>query len=292
MSELRDSVKRRLYVSLTVAGRLTHPVRSRNAEHSDDLRVLMYHKVTDERPNPIAVGVEAFAEQQRYLHEHYAVVSLERVRHWLLDGEPLPPRAVLLTFDDGYRDNLLNAYPILSEYSHPAVLFVPTAFVGSPKPLPHDRNLPVANPTLSWREVGSMLDVFEVGAHGRSHRVLTRLPDEEARREILDSKHELEENLGVRIRAFSYPKGSIGDFDKRIEGYVREAGFDVAFSTLPGSVSRERALHRPLALHRHNVEDYGLAYFRALLDGSADLLALKDTRAGYRLKQLIGGSRG
>jgi peptidoglycan/xylan/chitin deacetylase (PgdA/CDA1 family) len=285
MTGLRDPLKRSLYVGLVTAGRLVGMARRHAVKGPGTLRILMYHKVTDARPNSIAVGVASFAEQQRFLRENYEVVPLEAVRRWIRDGEALPPRAVLLTFDDGYRDNLLNAYPILAQHGHPAALFLPTSFVGSRDPLPHDRHLPVANPTLDWDQVRSMLDVFEVGSHGRNHRVLTRLPAEEARREIFESKRELEERLETPVSAFSYPKGSIGDFSPQIEGFVREAGFEIAFATLPGIVRRERA--NPLALRRHNVEDYGLGYFRALLDGSADLLAIKDTKAGYRLKQLV-----
>lgn len=285
MVGFRESFKRSLYVGLVAVGRLTGGAHRRRVSGPDTLRVLMYHKVTDARPNSIAVGIDSFAAQQRVLYDNYEVVSLEAVRRWIHCGEPLPARAVLLTFDDGYRDNLLNAYPVLAEYGHSAVLFVPTDFVGSAKPLPHDRHLVVANATVDWHELRSMLDVFEIGAHGRSHRVLTRLPAGQARHEIFASKRDLEEELGHPVRAFSYPKGSIGDFNPWIERCVRDAGFDLAFATLPGIVRRGRA--NPLALRRHNVEDYGLGYFRALLDGSADVLAIKDTRAGYRLKRLL-----
>lgn len=289
MARTQEYVKRLGYVGLTRLGRTVGLSRRPAAREGDTLRVLMYHKVTDRRPNSIAVGTAAFAEQQGFLQEYYKVVSLDAVRSWLSEGTPLPPRAVLLTFDDGYFDNLENAYPILHRYSHPAVLFVPTSFVGSAEPLPHDRGLPVSNPTVTWSELRDMLDIFAVGSHGRTHRVLTALPPPEARSEIARSKQELEENLGVTVRAFSYPKGSIGDFSPRVEEYVAEAGYDMAFATLPGINRPGRS--NPLALRRHNVEDYGLGFFRALLDGSGDLLALKDTRAGYRLKQLVGARR-
>jgi len=285
MSVGKENVKRSLYVGLANAGRLAGLGHLRGARRSNTLRVLMYHKITDTRLNSIAVSVASFAEQQRFLHEYYTVVSFDQVRRWLLEDKPFPSRAVLLTFDDGYRDNLLNAYPILAQYRHPAVLFVPTSFIGSREALPHDRHLPSMNPTLSWDEIREMLDLFEIGAHGCTHRVLTRIPGKEARDEIVHSKHEIEAHLDVNVRAFSYPKGSIGDFSPELEEYVRDAGFDLAFTTLPGIVRRKRV--NPLALRRHNVEDYGLAYFRALLDGSADLLAIKDTRPGYWFKQLL-----
>jgi peptidoglycan/xylan/chitin deacetylase (PgdA/CDA1 family) len=284
MSRSKENVKRSLYVGLARTGRIAGLGHLRGARRPNTLRVLMYHKITDTAPNSIAVSVTSFAEQQRFLRDYYAVVSLEQVRRWFFQNEPLPARAVLLTFDDGYRDNLLNAYPILARYGHPAVLFVPTSFVGSTRPLPHDHGFP-PNPTLNWDEIRQMLDLFEVGAHGCTHRVLTRIPSKEAHDEIVNSKRAIEARLNLAVRAFSYPKGSIRDFSPELEKYVRHAGFDIAFTTRPGIVRHGSA--NPLALRRHNVEDYGLAYFRALLDGSANLLAIKDTLPGYWFKELL-----
>src|SRR3954447_19379433 len=113
----------------------------------------MYHKVTAARPNSIAVSPESFEAQQRFLGEHYSVVSLQAVRQRCRGEAALPRRAVLLTFDDGYADNLEIAMPILSAAGHPAAIFVPTDFVGSSKPLPHDARLSVPNPTLTWDQL-------------------------------------------------------------------------------------------------------------------------------------------
>ena len=243
----------------------------------------MYHKVNDRRPNTLSVSTAAFLEQQTYLQENCSVISLEALVRHLTHGEALPDRAVLLTFDDGYLDNLENAYPVLQSAGHSAVLFVATNFIEGGT-LPHDRDLPTANPTLSWADLNAMDGVFEIGSHGESHRRLTTLPPEVARQEIVRSKELLEEALGKEVRAFSYPKGSVGDYGPEHVAAVEEAGYTVAFSTLPGGNDPTRG---KFALRRHNVEDYGLGYFRALLDGSADLLALKDTQLGYRAKGYV-----
>ena len=99
------------------------------SNHENDvgrsLRVLMYHKVNDLWPNPTTVPVPVFEEQMALLGElGYRPVSLDQVRDHFVHGAPLPVGAVLITFDDGYRDNLVNALPILQRHGFPAVVFV------------------------------------------------------------------------------------------------------------------------------------------------------------------------
>lgn len=100
-------------------------------EGPDLLRVLTYHRVeSGDVPSPgLTISPEAFAEQMRYLHRHYQVVSVEDVIRARVGGG-LPRRSVLVTFDDGYRDFRSQAWPILKELGLPVVLFVPTAFAG------------------------------------------------------------------------------------------------------------------------------------------------------------------
>ena len=72
----------------------------------------------------------------------YTPVSLDAVRDHYLAGTPLPQGAVLITFDDGYLDNLENAFPILLEHGYPAVIFVPIGYLdGDARPLPHEESL-------------------------------------------------------------------------------------------------------------------------------------------------------
>ena len=106
------------------------------------LCVLMYHKVNDTPANSVTVPVTLFDEQMAQLRElGYTAVSLDDVLAYYVDGVPLPPRAVLITFDDAYRDNLENAVPILVEHGYPAVLFAPIGYLDGSRPLPHDEHL-------------------------------------------------------------------------------------------------------------------------------------------------------
>lgn len=254
------------------------------------LRVLMYHKVNDQGGNSLSVPVSLFAEQMAFLKEHYAAVSAADLVAHVETGVPLPARAVLLTFDDGYRDVHRNAHPVLRRLGLPAVLFASTDFIGGDASFPHDRRFSdLDNAVLSWAELREMGDVFEVGAHACSHRPLTSLPSSEARREVFDSKRVIEDRLGRPVRLFSYPKGGPHDFNDEIRGFVKEAGYSLCFTTIP------RTNRPPLArfdLARYNVEPYGSFYFRRLLEGSCDLLGVGATPWGASLKRRLVGVMG
>lgn len=102
------------------------------------LRVLTYHRVAPLRedtrldPRLISATPEVFARQMAHLAKYYEVVSAETVLNSLETGVPLPRRAVMITFDDSYRDFGEIAWPILQRYRLPVTLFVPTAYPGNP----------------------------------------------------------------------------------------------------------------------------------------------------------------
>jgi peptidoglycan/xylan/chitin deacetylase (PgdA/CDA1 family) len=279
-------VKRQTYRGLVKAGRVLKLSARQRIREPGTLRVLMYHRVTHS-PARLAVTEAAFAAQQRFLAARYHVIGLEELLAHTRSGKALPPNAVLLTFDDGYRDNLELAKPILDKYGHPATVFVPTKFIGTDEPLPHDSCQSPA-PTLSWDELRELAGSFSVGSHAVSHQVLSRLSLTDAAAELKFSRQTLERELGRPVTAFSYPKGSIGDFNNATQRLAARAGYELVFTTLPGI---NRYGFDPRLIRRHNVEDYGIDYFAALLDGSADLLALKDTRLGYWTKRLIASTR-
>jgi peptidoglycan/xylan/chitin deacetylase (PgdA/CDA1 family) len=102
------------------------------------LRVLTYHRVAEPdraphlNPRLISASPLAFARQMQHVANHYRPVHLLDVLEAVETGRPLPPRSVLVTFDDGYRDFLEVALPILKTHRIPSVLFVPTAYPDRP----------------------------------------------------------------------------------------------------------------------------------------------------------------
>jgi peptidoglycan/xylan/chitin deacetylase (PgdA/CDA1 family) len=258
------------------------------------LRVLMYHKVNDLPGNRMSMPVSLFDEQMAQLRElGYTVVDLDAVLRHYVDGAALPDGAVLITFDDGYRDNLENAAPVLHRHGYPAVQFVPLAYVGDRQPLPHEEHLAqsgVINRTVDWEELGDLERLgVRIESHGISHKPLADLELDEAAREIAISKLQLEERLGRPVRAFSYVKGSEAHYNKVHLSLVRQAGYDVAFTAVSGA---NTPASDPLELRRYNVEPYSARTFELVLAGACDLIAVKDTVTGTRARRVFNAALG
>lgn len=110
---------------------------------------------------------------------------------------------------------------------------------------------PAERRIVSWEDLRSAAaSGIEIGSHGMSHRILTRIPDEEARREIGDSRRTIGERLGTAPRLFAYPNG---DRSKKIKEIVREAGYAFAFS-IRGTPGDRLDLPR-INLHDRSVSD-------------------------------------
>jgi peptidoglycan/xylan/chitin deacetylase (PgdA/CDA1 family) len=265
-----------------------------DGEGDRTLRVLMYHKVNDLWPNPTTVPTAVFAGQMSLMGElGYTPVALDVVLSHYLDGAPLPPRAVLLTFDDGYRDNLENALPILRRHGYPAVLFVPIGFLDDERPLPHEeslRLLGIRNETVDWSELAELeAGGVRVESHGIGHRPLSELDPAEAAREIALSKLRLEERLGREVEAFAFVKGSHADYRPEHASLVQQAGYRIAFTSVSGANGPASDRFR---LRRYNVEPYPARTFELVLSGACDMIAVKDTVAGTHVRRAFNAALG
>src|SRR5919109_4497812 len=283
---LKNSVYRTIGETAAVVGG--------NGNGNRSLRVLMYHKVNDLPGNPLTMPVSLFDEQMDQLQQlGYAVVDLGAVIDHYVGGKPLPRQAVLITFDDGYYDNLDNAAQVLRKYGYPAVLFVPIGYLDDRHPLPHEEHLAaqgILNRTVDWEELAEFEHAgIRIESHGISHRPLADLEVDEAAREIALSKLRLEERLGRPVRAFSYVKGSEAHYKLPHLWLVRQAGDDVAFT----AVSRANSpTTDPLQLRRYNIEPYSARTFELVLAGACDLISVKDTVAGTHARRLFNAALG
>ena len=163
----------------------------------------MYHKVNDLPGNPLTMPVSIFDEQMDQLRDlDYTVVGLDAVLDHYVEGKSLPERAVLITFDDGYYDNLDNAAGVLRKYGYPAVLFVPIGYLDDRHPLPHEEHLAaqgILNRTIEWARAR------RPGAGGDPHRVARHLAIVRSR--ISRSTRRRARSLS---RSFGWRNGSAG----------------------------------------------------------------------------------
>ena len=263
-------------------------------EGGKQLSILLYHKVNDLVDNPTTVPVAIFDQQLGRLGElGYNVVDLDAVLDHYTLGEPLPDPAVLITFDDGYRDTLENALPVLQRHGFSAVIFIPVAYMEDETPLPHETRLAergMHNRTLDW---GLMRELDGAGvrveSHGIAHRPLAEVTLDEAVREIAVSKLRLEGELGRPVRAYAYVKGSEAHFHPEHESILKQAGYEIAFTT----ISRANGVDtNPFRLGRYNVEPYPERTFDLVLSGACDLISLKDTVAGTHARRLFNQALG
>jgi peptidoglycan/xylan/chitin deacetylase (PgdA/CDA1 family) len=284
---LKNAVYRALGETVAGAG-----LRDGAAERT--LRTLMYHKVNDVPGNAITVPTSLFDEQMAQLRElGYRAVGLDAVLAHYLRGEPLPQGATLITFDDGYGDVLERALPVLQKYRYPAVVFAPLGYVGATRPLPHERSFAargIVNRTLDWDELDALEAAgVRVECHGISHRPLARLPVDEALREVALAKLRLEQRLGREVVAFAYAKGSEAHFGAVHVSLVRQAGYQLGFTSVSGSNGPASDRFR---LRRYNVEPYPPRTFELVLSGACDLIAVKDTVPGTYARRALNAALG
>ena len=198
----------------------------------------MYHMVCEPVPgatfNKLRVTPERFNAQLQYLRDdgwHFASMSE------LAGSEPMPAKSVILTFDDGYADNLLNADPIMARYGARGTLYlVEDRFDrdwSTSKKAHHDSGELMRESKLSDQQVTQMLASgrWELGGHTRTHANLARADAETRTAEIAGARSTLAATFGVPVESFAYPFGIYGPAD--VEA-ARRAGFSTAVTTEEG----------------------------------------------------------
>jgi peptidoglycan/xylan/chitin deacetylase (PgdA/CDA1 family) len=149
---------------------------------------------------------------------------------WAHEGEALPPRSVMITFDDGYADLAEFAFPVLRDAGFSATVFVVTGLLGGTSAWDEPvgggaHRLLDAAAIAIWSKQG-----IEFGAHTRSHANLARLPAPRVEEEVVGSRADLEAVVGGPVYAFAYPWGAA---DERARAVVTSQ-FPIAFDRVGG----------------------------------------------------------
>ena len=183
--------------------------------------ILTYHSINYGKGSHF-VTPENFTKQMEYIQKKgYKVITLDELVRSIKNKEPLKRNSVVITFDDGYKDNLEYAYPVLRKFGFPATIFLISGYIGNDKRF------------LNWDQARIMSkDNISFGAHTKTHFYLGSAKDEKV---ILDevggSKRRIEQEIGAPVDYFCYPTGG---FNERVKEIVKDVGYQGACTTNRG----------------------------------------------------------
>ncbi|MEU2510755.1 polysaccharide deacetylase family protein [Streptomyces syringium] len=209
--------------------------------------ILMYHAVAhtpSRAAHALSVSPAAFGEQLRLLAERgFSPLTAEQLASAWRDGLVLPPRPVLITFDDGYEGVHRYALPVLVEHGFTATLFASTGWVRGEHETGGALDL-----MLTWDQVRELAGAgLEIGGHSHTHPQLDQLADDILRFEVERCRDVLTLELGRPPVSFAYPYGYSS---RRVRSAVRTAGFGVSLAVGNALAARQQG---PYALERVTV---------------------------------------
>lgn len=284
MKRLRErcfsSIEKVVHIVIDLVSMLIYPLvklLSRNR-----IRILCYHRVYDPHQSNdemeyYSVVPASFAHQMNYLDQNgFNVITPEQFIEYRGKKGKIPPKSIIITFDDGYSDNYLNAFPSLVEHNFKGTFFVVTDYIGS-------ENI------FSWLNLGrrSQADSREhkeywlplggeeiikmaaqgscIGSHTRTHSHLNQQDLGTVSEELKGSKERLQKILVKSVVCFSYP---YGEFNELVKSLVKATGYQMAVTTKWGTNTLKSD---PLALRRLVVEGHdSLGRFARKVNGAYD----------------------
>jgi peptidoglycan/xylan/chitin deacetylase (PgdA/CDA1 family) len=232
--------------------------------------VLMYHEISEPAKatwGRLAVPPAAFREQLAYLCDAgYTALTAGAIATLLANGSQVPPRTVVLTFDDGFEDFHRHAVPALADHGLTGTVFVTTGWV-------QDAESSTKRPgrMLSWRQICEAVTAgIEVGAHSCRHPQLDQIPASLLREELFASKARLEDKLGVPVPGLAYPYGYSNALVREV---ARAAGYGHGYAVGNRMINEESDLFRLPRLTMHC--SMNLAEFRRLVEGQLSLTMVR-----------------
>lgn len=183
--------------------------------------ILQYHHVSTSTPSVTSIAPEQFKAHLDYLADNdFRVISIEQAHQRIESGESFPAKAVVITFDDGYKNVYDNAADLLEQYDMPYAVFVnPDLMEESPSAY------------MSWQQLE---DIQQRGAtivnHGQTHDHLIRRHEQETEQQwqermhydVMSAQQAIDENLGEQPKYFAYP---YGEYDPDLQSLLEQWGF-------------------------------------------------------------------
>jgi peptidoglycan/xylan/chitin deacetylase (PgdA/CDA1 family) len=184
--------------------------RRPDGDEATPIPILLYHSISADPARwiaPFAVTPAVFAHHVELIASSGRnPITVSRLCAALGGHSPMPPRPVVITFDDGFAD-FAGAAAVLDRYHMPSTLYVTTGALGGRGPRPTEMAIP-PTPMLDWSQLAELeLSNVEIGAHTHTHRQLDIMPTKGAADELRRSKHMLEDELAHQVPSFAYPHG-------------------------------------------------------------------------------------
>ncbi len=233
------------------------PTTTRVAQGPDSVVVpiLLYHRIA---VSPIGsqyyVPPEKFEAQMKLLHDwEYTVIPVELLVRAIQQGAELPPRPIIITFDDGDLSVYTAAFPIMQKYGLTGVVYIVGNYMNTEGYMSAEQIKELA--AAGW----------EVGSHSRSHRELPKLPPAVQREEIVQARQDLQEATGAPVLTFAYPYGLMNN---AVGSYVHFAGYIAAMGL---GFTFDQGKSNLYWLQRRDVKgQYDLEQFAAFLPWQGD----------------------
>jgi peptidoglycan/xylan/chitin deacetylase (PgdA/CDA1 family) len=245
------------------------PLASLGTQKECGLYVLIYHRVGANMEQEMDLPTSRFAAQMAHLKEHREVVKLSQGLERLASGVPWQRDAVAVTFDDGYADVAVNAFPILEQLGIPATIFLPTAFMEGEIEAPIRAGAATRGrrpEAMTWADVERMRTsgLIDIGSHSHTHRDFNNLTAKQASEECERSRDIIAQRTGTSPEVFAYPRAVVAH-DGVVAGYYR---FAVGAQGLKATTSRLFAMRVPRIPVR---ETDGMYFFKRRLAGMRPL---------------------
>ena len=206
------------------------------------IAVLMYHHILP-KEGFITSSIEQFEKQMRFLYNNgYKTLTSDEFYRYKKGSFKAPKKSVFITFDDGWRDNAVYAYPILKRYSLRATIFLVTNWINKAsekkeefEPLSHSecKKIVPTNPNkvvMSWDDVEDISNVFDFHSHTATHRdfYFEKLSWQE---DLYTSKETIKKRLGFEDKHLCWPRGG---FDEELVKLAQKTGYEILYTTKRG----------------------------------------------------------